>query len=555
MMKNLKHLLDDKWIHYSIILLVSILVITPVFFAGIPYVGADFVHHMQISNAFYEALRDGILFPDWVSRENLGYGAVTVRFYPPSMDYTLAVFRLITGSWSLAIFGAFSFWSFIGGVGVYIWTREFLKTAWHSTLAAVLFICAPYHLTQYYASYMFGEFAALSVLPFCFHFAKKICEREKIGDVLGLAISAALIILSNLPQTIISFIALGIYVLFFLRKPIFLKQIFRLTFAGLLALACSAFYWVRMIVEMDLIHVTQPNTDPIYDYRNHFMLSNFSFDTQNIWFASLMFVIVVFGSGFALVVSGKAKSLWRDKNLKSISIIGLMAIFMMLAGSKFIWENITFLQRVQFPWRFFSVLSLCTSVILAYCAEFVTLENLRKKRPLILILVGLILILLTFSIKQVIFGQAFFEISKFPAYVEGTITQRSLKHWLPVWADKNTFNEKTKVLAKDRNVNIEMWESGKRIFTVSEGEPIKARIAILYYPHWHAFINGEAAEISASDDGATAIDLPPSAAKVELVFIEPQYSLLSRKISVIATIFAFLLFIYQLITRRKSNAE
>lgn len=554
MMKNLKHLSNDSRIHYSVILLVSILVITPVFFSGIPYLNVDLVHHLQISNAFYDSLRQGILFPDWVTRENFGYGAVTVRFYPPSMDYTLAVFRLITGSWNLAIFGAFSFWSFIGGVGVYIWTRDFLKTGWHSTLAAVLFICAPYHLCQFYNSFMFGEFAALSVLPFCFHFAKKICEREKIVDILGLAVAAALMILSNLPQTILSFITIGIYVSFFLKKPFFLKQIFKLACAGLLALAGSAFYWVRMVIEMNLIHVAQPNTDPTYDYQNHFMLADFSFDIQNIWFSTLMFTIVIIVTGFVLVITGKYKSLWQAKNLRAVSIVTVAAIFMMTLGSKFIWDNITFLQRVQFPWRFFSVLSLCTSVIMAYCAEFLTLENLRQKRPLILLFIGSILILLTFSIKQVIFGTVFLEPSKFPAYVEDTITKRSLKHWLPVWADIDSFKEKTKVLTNGREVNIEIWEADRKVFTVSEGETTTARIAVLYYPHWHAYLNGKNVEISPDGDGAIALPLPDSDSKVELVFIEPQYSLLSRKISVVAAILVFLLFIYQIISRRKSNA-
>src|SRR4030095_2636110 len=123
----------------SLILCVSSLVILPILLWGGPVGTGDFTHHIQIANAYFESIREGVMVPDWVFRENQGYGAVTVRFYPPLLHYSLAAFRLMLGSWHIAFFATFTFWSFIGGLAAFLWMREIQGSRGQALAAAFLF--------------------------------------------------------------------------------------------------------------------------------------------------------------------------------------------------------------------------------------------------------------------------------------------------------------------------------------------------------------------------------------------------------------------------------
>src|SRR5580765_6366444 len=146
----------------ALIFLAATLVVLPILFWGVPVGTGDFTHHIQIANAYFESIQNGVLIPDWVLRENHGYGAVTVRFYPPLFHYSLATFKLIFGTWYFAFFATLTFWSFVGGLGVFVWMRDIQGSRGLALASASLFSLAPYHLNQLYNSSMLGEFVAVS---------------------------------------------------------------------------------------------------------------------------------------------------------------------------------------------------------------------------------------------------------------------------------------------------------------------------------------------------------------------------------------------------------
>jgi len=514
----------------ALIFLAATLVVFPILYWGVPVGTGDFTHHIQIASAYFESIQNGVLIPDWVLRENHGYGAVTVRFYPPLFHCSLAAFKLIFGTWHFAFFATLTFWSFVGGLGVFVWMRDIQGSRGLALASASLFSLAPYHLNQLYNSSMLGEFVAVSILPFCFLFARRICIGGRIPNVLGFAISLALLILSNLPQTIIGILCIGLYVLFYLSRENVFRALTSLIVAGVLGLALSSFYWIRMVTEMSWISVSHSSGDPAYDYKNHFLLNGLGLDAQGAWFASLMFVgsvVIVIG---ALIVTGKYRDLFGSKDLLSVGTLFIFASFMLLPISKPIWDNVDLLQRIQFPWRFLSVISLASSMLLAWAIGSVNAETWRSKRPVVLVLSGMVLILATFSFKQVILAATYMEPHEFNNFPERVETDVGLEHFRPVWSNDQTFKTQDLVVAGNRGISIRQWDGPDREFIVSEGEPMTARIAVLYYPHWRALINGQSVPVK-SVDGALSIDLPSISSEVKLAFVEPSYSLASRYVS------------------------
>ena len=554
-MFDFKKLMNNDWFYYSLIFVVSVLIISPALLVGVPSGSVDFTHHLQISYAFFDSISHGNLFPNWVFAENKGYGAVTIRFYPPLIGYTLAVFRYLTGNWQWALFAAFTFWSLVGGLGIYKWSGELLKTRWQAFAAALIFMLAPYHLAQFYLSFMFGEFAAISVMPFAFFFAKKLCERNRLTDVLGFAAATSMLILSNLPQTVIAAAAVGLYALLYLNKTDFLKQAARFSAATLLALAATAFYWVRMISEMHFINVSQPNTDPDYDYRNHFLLSTFQIDQKEIWFVTLMVMMSVVLVLLALTLSRKIKAGWLDPEIRNVMIVSGFSFLMMIPVTRLVWDHLGLLQKVQFPWRFFTILTLGASILIAYSLDFINPVNFVKKRPLILLLCGSMLIYAAFSIKQVVLGAAFSDPQTFNRKRSEAERGKGLPHWLPTWVNKATFENEPKISAHDREVTIGVWENENREFSVAGGASGRLRAPLIYYPHWKATINGQPAEVLKGTDGAINLALPEDVSHVRLFFEEPPASLLSRKVSVAAGALMIVLLLFQMLFSNKRQQD
>ena len=537
--------------HIEIILLALAAVVTvfPFLAFGMPYeimLGSnDLIHHIQLTNSHIESFRQGSLIPDWTATDNFGYGSAAVRFYPPLAQMTLAAFYLISGnSWQTAFVLTFFLWSFVGGIGAYLWANDVLKNRFQAVVAGVLFTLAPYHLKQIHLTFMFGEFVAMSVLPFCFLFARRICVGGNMRNVAGFSVAFAVLILSNLPQLVIVGLCVGVYVLFYLEREKFLKVVGKFALASTLAFSATAFYWQRVFCEREWLNIYLPNTDPHYYFGNNFLLTVFHFDEFGIWVITLIFVLTILYFFASAAITGKLREFIKNADLRKMSSVFLFALFLSVPASHFIWTNFEFLQRVQFPWRFMTVMTAIVCILSASCFSFINGENLKNKRPIILLLIGFTLIFLTFSIKHISWGGQNITPAEFAAKADDGHNVKGIWHWLPVWVKDGVTNEKEKVIAGNRAIEIKSWDGERREFTIAEGDAAQVRIAVFYYPHWQVFINGKQIETRPSQNGALIFDAPTENSEVVLQFVEPFASKAAEIICVSAWGLIFGIFIY-----------
>lgn len=532
---------EYQWL---VIFAASFLCVLPFILFGLPSGSEDLEHHIRLANNYFNSLHQGIFVPNWIGEENFGKGSIAVRFYPPLLEFVMAVFRIIFGNWQTAFIGSFFLWSCVGGCGIYLFTKEIFKNRWQPSIAAVLFILSHYHVCQLYITYLYAEFVALSILSFCLLYAKKICEGGKFYDVLKFGVSVALLILSNLPMTIIGAVCVGLFVLFLIEKESFFRQTGKLFGGCLIALLLSSFYWLRILFEVKWLNIYQPNTDPLYDFRNNFLAINFELDDRGIWFVTGMFALLVAFLAVSLIISGKIKHLFEDKIIRAMFIIFVISSFLMFSISTPIWENLPFLQRIQFPRRFFSIASLCAAVLIAFCFGFIERKNWNANRPMILILIGMSVIYCFMSVRQIAVGANSVQGEQFEMQFDELKTSEVLTHWQPVWATNQGLKREKAFTANERIIENRTLHNENRKFFVHQGEKGIAEIAVLYYPHWQAFVNGAKVNIEKADDGTMLVDLPSESCEVELKFVEPQSSLISRKISLLAWCFLLVLFIY-----------
>lgn len=523
----------------GILLGAAVILTLPIFFLGMPS-GNDMPQHYRFAIAFYDALRSGDIYPAWVDSTNLGFGDAGVRFYPPLAYYVVALFRIIVPSWNAALGCAICYWFLVGGTGVYQLAREWTSEK-ASLIAALLFMLMPYHVNQVYNAGLFGEFAGLAILPFCFLYVKRTISNGNIGSIAGLAISYALLVLAHLPLTIIGTIALLIYSLFLLHRAGWdLATLGKLGGSVALAAAVSAFYWVRLLSELSFVKHSLPQfTDQAYDFRTNFLASLFyvpaeKYEQTSLWFTDLLFVITL-----AMVLPSIAICLVRNETTDRRRLIPLFAVFIFAVfigtpASNFLWEHIGVLQKIQFPWRLLGLLSLIGSVFVAVAFDEFGRVFAGKLRPLGIITIGLVFAGGVFTFAQVIKPAMYPDRASFESNFERFRSDESFECWWPVWAKKDAFKDSRSVSAPTRLTATFARTDDEQRFSLAEGPAEKVRVATFYYPYWKAASHdGAELKVEPADDGTILVSVPADATEVRLYFERPVYENVARITSLV----------------------
>ena len=543
----------------------GVIVIVPAIIFGVPK-NNDLANHYHFAIPFYEALRQGEIYPGWLATPNFGYGDVVVRFYPPALYYLLAVMRAITGNWHAATLVAVSCLSAMGSAGAYFWARSYVPrnvAIW----AGVFYAFMPYHLSEFYQAAQLAEFAGGAALLFALAFTKRLCDEGRWRDVAGLAAAYAILILSHLPLAVFGSLTLLLYALFNLRKDAFGPRLAKLAISVLLALGASAFYLMRMIPELKWIIADGVNPDPLLDYRHNFVFSTFSPEKQEtLWWMALLAGATLLMCLPAFAALAKRFQSTSRRALFSVAVLLLFSIFMSTALSQPVWAITPYLRMTQHPFRWLAVTSAIAPILMAASVPFWFDKLRQRRRSLALVMTGLVLIAVTFSLSQTVRGATFLSRPTLEQLLAPLKESASIVQWLPIWAaasaGKKASYEKcippastTKVEAGARAIHITDWGNLRRTFEVEAGAPIAARVALFYYPHWIATSNGQALTTQPNADGSLSISLPAEKLVVDLEFREPTRTKVSIPISIISWTFIASLLIFGSLPRKRRDHE
>ena len=516
------------------ILAFSILVTLPIYFTGIPG-GADMPQHFQFAQTFSDAVASGEIYPSWAALPNGGNGDVGIRFYPPLTYYVFILFKAISGNWYDGVCLSFVLFFFLGGSGVFLWSKNwFSENA--SLFGAITYIFLPYHINQIYGAGMFAEFAAAAIIPFCFLFAWKVCQKGSLTEICGLAISFGLLILTHLPLAVICSILLPVYALFSLKKQTRVQALLKLSFAVLTGLLLSCFYWSRMLAELAFVnHNSEAFSSGHFSFKANFLLAKyFAFTGAESNPASDFNDTMLFVT-LGILISGAIIYYIKTRETKNFQILNaavmtLAALFMATPVSIKIWENFPLLQKTQFPWRWLVLVSLGASIFAAAAFEPLLEYYNSSKRYLAFIGFGIWMVCIPFNVTDVMNPLITYPKDYFNSLVERLKTTPSNDCWWTVWAKKSeqrvlAFSHRMadKVEVENRLVNIEKWNPTERIFNIGAGQTEQAFVATFYYPHWKATINGQPTEIAPTEDGLMTFSAPTEKSEVRIYFQEPAF--------------------------------
>jgi hypothetical protein len=563
-----------KKIYLLVVALFAAAVMLPMLAGGLPR-GYDFPHHLQCALTYYDALKSGDFLPSWTLQRNFGYGAVELRMYPPLSHFVWALIYAAVGDWQISLWLSLVLWTAIGGYGVYFFAREYLAASL-ALIAAVFFIVQPYNLHRIYLIFLYSDYVAGTILPFCFLFVLKIarqCKDEPFSfefsriwlNVCGLIISLSALILTHLPSTIIGGISLVIFAACLLRPNLNFCRRFLLCLcaAAATALATTAFFWVKVLQERWLLAKDLIYPDIHVRYEWNFLLTliqtyseqGFEVYSSVTNFVDLLLLATL--SGFALTLPmlfAKRREASQKQNLTPLWIASATALFFSIILSKPVWDAIKILQELQFPWRWLTILVVMSPILMAAgvpdCHRWLQNEN---KRPIALLLVGCWLFGLTFTFTQIMRPAVYIPHSQIAASVAAIESKESFTFWWTKWTRREIFQIKDKVLIENRQIKINDWMTTYREFSVAAGEADAARISVFYYPNWQATANGAAIETRPDADGALLLlNLPKEAATVRVFFRETLAAQIARGLSLFVWILLSPIVLWLLWKRWKS---
>jgi len=485
---------------------IALLPILPILIKGIPY-GPDVGNYYRICLSFAENLRQGNLFPAWAAASFGGAGDLSVRFYPPLTFYVASLFRSVTGDWYTASLLLFTFFSLTGAAGVYFWASSLTRRKW-ALMTAGIYCFLPFHVAELYTGFMLPQFAAAGFLALSLGCIERICQNRNRTPlyVTGLGAAYGLLILTNLPLTVIGSLSLVFYSGLRMRRSHLTRHLGALAVGAVSGLLASGFFLVKILTETKWLSGDKNNYRAWYDYSQNFLFTPAPQQGSQLWLLNLIAAITL----LALLPSSLLLLKQGRRRYAPLVLLAFAALFMSTPLSKPLWLIIPRLAEVQFPWRWLAMVTLVCAVIVGVALPrwLVVARSRSRHRPVALFALGAILIAVSFSWFQLIKGTVFTDRTAFNKSLVGIETTSADQYWLPVWTPE-----------PPSTAQVGTSLSSGQTFSVTEAGAFKLKT--LYYPHWHAYMGDESLSVAPAPDGSIVVEAGRSG-DIRLEWVEPS---------------------------------
>lgn len=347
-------------------LLLSILVITPVYlYSQQILIGDDYHFHQNRIEGLAQSIANGIWFPKVNHFFIGGYGYASSLFYPDFYLYIPALLRII----GLPLSATYIIFTILLNLATLVVTYLSGKimdlSSKKSYLFSLLYTLSIYRLQDLINRQAIGEVIAITFLPLAlagmYELKNKINPRWWILTIAMTGIGLAHIISIEMMTLFIM-----LFMIFNWKKFASNKIFLNLIKAGTLTILLLSFF-LFPILEQFIHSNFQVTTNPLVK------LSDRSLEPLNLIKNSLTNAVFHASTGnigivlFVGLILYTAVLLKMRKKTENSDIIILSIFLFILTTTLFPWQlvNQTFLNTIQFPWRYLSFVSLLVSYLLA----------------------------------------------------------------------------------------------------------------------------------------------------------------------------------------------
>ncbi len=368
---------------FFVILILSIPAISSLFVPG--FYGASDDLHIAWLHQMDATLRSGQFPPRFVPDLSFGFGYPLFNFVFPLPFYIAEMIHLLGFSFVDSIKAVFVLSIPLSGYFMYKFLQAQTSSFWLALAGAIIYIYTPYRSTDIYVRGAFGEALAFIFPPLIAWAITKVSKEKDIKWIGVLGLGVAGLILSH---NIMAYMFLPFLVVFSLLIGFKLR-----TFLGLiLGFLIGIYFWLPAIVESNLVKY-----DTVFNFVDHFptirqlITPHFGYgasvagpyDGMSFFMGFVNLVLVV----LAIVFFKKLNKQVFPSYKVSLWALGMIAVsfFMMNFRSSLLWEKLPLIPYFQFPWRFLSLTTFATSILVIVFDKFK-----YSKQVGILLVVGVI---------------------------------------------------------------------------------------------------------------------------------------------------------------------
>lgn len=456
-------------------------------------------HLARIAN-FYGVLSEGIVIPRWAMNLNWGYGHPILMFLYPLPSYAASAFHFFGFSFvdSLKLVFAVSF--IASGITMFFWTKNFLGEN-AAFVASLLYTFAPYRFVDLYVRGAIGEHVFFVFPPLVLYCMLQYVKTAKLRFLVGFSFSIAGLFLSHNALLLMFapiIILYGLYLMVQSQKKQKLVTLFSIF--GLLGVGLSSFFVIPAFFEgkytlRDIVTGGGEYASRFIVQYTDFLFGQWSYGGTN-QFTVQIGVMQWVGIAVSIPV---AIWLFRKKSklsyfLGAAIFLFFVSLWIMTPASHLVWENISIMQKFQFPWRFLSL-----SIFVAAVIGGIVFSIIPKKLQLFSLCVV--------SIGCISFTWNYWHAKEyqikpdrfFSAVYDGTTDTGESA---PVWSVR--FMEKrpkafSDVISGSAVITPLIRKSTLHTYVVNANEHSRIRENTLYFPGWEVVVNGKNVPVEFQD--------------------------------------------------------
>jgi len=523
-----------KW-SILLLLLIGFIPLFDLIHRGLPITHDGQDHVARIAN-FYQNILEGNIIPRWAGNLNWGYGHPILMFLYPLPSYTASLFHFLGFSLIDSTKIVFGLAFLLSGLTMYLWVKNILGI--HAgIIAGILYMYAPYRFVDLYVRGAIGEHVAFIFPPLIFYFLLKLSKKFSKWYLLGGSLSLSGLLLSHnaISLMFIPFIFLyGLYLLYLSknRKSCIINLI-SLVFLGF---GLAAFFWVPAFFEgkytlRDIVTANEYSSR--FSEFKHFIFGEWSYGGSgqlSVQVGILHWLVVVLAILSMFILRKKKSSLWIFS--LTLFLVFWIALFLMTSQSKFVWDNITVLQKFQFPWRLLSIVVFVTAVL-----GGVIINTISKKLKTLALICFMFFALILNKDYWHANGYLYKVDSFFSGIYNGTTDTGESS---PIWSVRFMLARpkyQIEVIEGDAKIRAIERLSTKHVYLIDASKKTRLRENTLYFPGWNVFIDEKKTEIEFQDPanrGLMTFFVDEGKHKIEVIFRETKLRLLANVVSVIS---------------------
>jgi hypothetical protein len=328
---------------------------------------------------FDQNITHGIWLPRWAPDLSNGAGQPLFLFNPPMFYYIAEAWHLTGFDFVRSMNLACIALVLASAAGMFLLGKLYFGEA-GGWLAAAAYIYAPYFAVDLYVRSALAEFSAFPFFAFSLYgFGAFAQSRERRHFLTGAAAYAG-VLLSHNPAALFFTPLLAGFTLFTAWRARSWKLAMQQASGIALGLALSAFVWLPSLAQREYVRL-ESLLEGYLRYSNHFVYLRQLFSAQ--WGYGLSVIgdhdDLSFSLGWehlllaacALVAAILAR---RARVTIFFAISGAVLALFMLSVAQPLWDRVTLLEYIEFPWRMLGPVSVCVALVVA------SLGQLRWRR-------------------------------------------------------------------------------------------------------------------------------------------------------------------------------